>query len=129
MSTSATSRRVRHELRHPPRRPRHPVGRAADFPFLGGIPDDRDARFCRDVGLTVFHRGGRPLRGTARDRRAARPRRHALPHHCRRRAHRDAASRKLFGFWFGSRVLKMPLPILLGALAGAQTRDTRDATP
>ena len=28
---------------------------------------------------------------------------------------------QLVGFWFGSRVLKMPVAILLGGLAGAQT--------
>jgi len=89
------------------------------FPLFGGIPDDA-TRLLQDVGLTVFI----AVVGLS-----------AGPHAIAVLHDRGAAFfltiagaglivmllPQLVGFWFGSRVLKMPLPILLGALAGAQT--------
>lgn len=89
------------------------------FPLFGGIPDDA-TRLLQDVGLTVF---------IAVVGLSAGP-------HAMQVLHSQGVTffltiacagvivtltPQLVGFWFGARVLKMPVPILLGALAGAQT--------
>src|SRR6185295_4037207 len=89
------------------------------FPLFGGIPDDA-TRLLQDVGLTVFI----AVVGLSAGPHAA-----AVLHDRGATFFLTIAGAgiivmllpQLVGFWFGARVLKMPLPILLGALAGAQT--------
>jgi len=89
------------------------------YPLFGGIPEQA-TRLLQDVGLTVFI----AIVGLS-----------AGPHAVDVLHERGTAFfltmagagtivtllPQLLGFWFGRRVLKMPVPILLGALAGAQT--------
>ncbi len=89
------------------------------YPLFGGIPDAA-TRILQDVGLTVF---------IAVVGLSAGPHAVEVLHQRGWSFFLTIAGAgalvtlvpQLTGFWFGTRVLKMPVPILLGALAGAQT--------
>jgi putative transport protein len=89
------------------------------YPLFGGIPEPA-TRFLQDVGLTIFIAvvgltAGPHAMEVLRDRGAS------FFGTIAAAGAVVTLAPQLVGFWFGSRVLKMPVAILLGGLAGAQT--------